>query len=66
MLCVWLTFFRGGNMKSNVTIYEKDGVRAELVDGEAILVYCEGVASLEMTLQEWKEISKAMEGYENA
>lgn len=49
-----------------MTIYDKDGVRAEIVDGEAILVYCEGVALLEMTLREWKEISEAMEGYENA
>lgn len=49
-----------------MTIYEKDGVRAELVDGEAVVVYCEGVALLEMTLREWKDISKAVEGYENA
>lgn len=48
-----------------MTIYEKDGLRAVIVDGEAVMIYCEGVASLEMTLQEWNEINEAMEGYEN-
>lgn len=47
----------------NTTIYEKDGLVAEVVDGEAILVYCEGVATIEMTLQEWNEISKSLEEY---
>ena len=45
-----------------MTIYDKDGLRAELLDNEAVMIYCEGVASIEMTMQEWKEINSAMEG----
>ena len=48
-----------------MTIYDKDGLRAVIVDGEAVMIYCEGVASLEMTMQEWNEINAAMEGLED-
>ena len=43
-------------------IYNRDGLRAVVLDNEAILVYCEGVATMEMTLQEWKDINTALEG----
>jgi hypothetical protein len=46
---------------TTITIYNKDGVRADLVDNEAVLVYGEGVALCEMTRDEWMAISKALE-----
>lgn len=48
-------------VSSSVTIYDKDGVRADLVDNEAVCVYGDGVAVLEMTRDEWNAISKALE-----
>ena len=48
-----------------MTIYDKDGLRAVIIDGEAVLIYCEGVASIEMTLHEWNDINEALEGYTN-
>ena len=47
------------------TIYDKDGLRAVLLDNEAVVIYCEGVATIEMTMQEWKEINAAMEVLED-
>jgi len=50
---------------TEITIYNSAGVRADLVDNEAIRVYCEGRESLEMTRDEWMAISKALEVHDD-
>jgi len=43
-----------------MTIYNKDGVTVELIDNEAIAVYVEGVASVEITLREFTDMANAV------
>lgn len=39
------------------TIYKHNGLRAELVEGEAIALYAENSHVLTMTIQEWRNIN---------
>ena len=39
------------------TIYKHNGLRAELVDGEAIALYAENSHMLTLTLDEWRNIN---------
>jgi len=48
-----------------MTIHNHEGLRAELVDNEAIALYAESVHCLTITLDEWNTINKAMEGMKN-
>lgn len=45
-----------------MTIYESNGLRADLIDNEAIAIYVEGVFCCEMTLQEWDAINTNLWG----
>lgn len=47
-----------------MTIYNQDGLRAELVDGEAIAIYIEDVFHCELPLSEWFAINRAIPSQE--
>lgn len=44
-----------------ITIYKQNGLRAEVVDGEAIALYSEGSHVLTMTIEEWRSINAVLE-----
>ena len=46
------------------TIYKHNGLRAELVDGEAIALYAENRHVLTMTIQEWRNINAELTAME--
>lgn len=46
------------------TIYHHEGLRAELIDNEAIALFAEGVYYLTVTLDEWRGINQALEALE--
>lgn len=46
------------------TIYKHNGLRAELVDGEAIALYAENSHVLTMTIQEWRNINAELTAME--
>lgn len=43
-----------------MTIYDHEGLRIELMDDDAVVIYVEGVRKLEMTLAEWVAANTAM------
>ena len=43
-----------------VTIYHKEGLRAELVDESAVALYIENVFRCEITLDEWNAVNAAI------
>lgn len=43
-----------------MTIYTHEGLRVDLVDGCALAIYVEDVFRLEMTLEEWFAINRAI------
>ena len=45
-------------------IYKHNGLRAELVDGEAIALYAESSHVLTMTTQEWRNINAELTAME--
>lgn len=46
------------------TVYEKDGLTVKRLDNDAVRLYLEGKPRCEMTLQEWRNVNKALEGAE--
>lgn len=46
------------------TIYNHNGLRAELVDNEAIALHAENSHVLTMTLQEWRNINAELTAME--
>ena len=46
------------------TIYKHNGLRAELVDGEAIALYAESSHMLTLTLDEWRNINAELTAME--
>ena len=43
-----------------MTIYTHEGLRVDLVDSAALAIYVEDVFRLEMTLDEWFAVSRAI------
>lgn len=43
-----------------MTIYTHEGLRVDLVDNAALAIYTEDVFRLEMTLEEWFAVSRAI------
>lgn len=43
-----------------MTAYDKNGVRAEVVDGCAVALYVEGALAVEMTLEEFNAVHAAI------
>ena len=46
------------------TIYKHNGLRAEMIDNEAIALYAENIHVLTMTLQEWRNINAELTAME--
>ena len=46
------------------TVYESEGLTVKKLDNDAVRMYLEGVPCCEMTLQEWRDVNKALEGVE--
>lgn len=44
-----------------MTIYDKEGLRCDVEDGEAVSIYLEGERCVTMTLSEWREINFMIE-----
>lgn len=44
------------------TVYDNNGLTVKRLDESAVGVYLEGVPYCEMTLQEWRDVNKALEG----
>lgn len=44
-----------------MTTYDHEGLRVELTDDDAVVIYVEGVLYVEMTRGEWLAISEALE-----
>lgn len=47
---------------TDITIHNKDGLTAKLIDNEAVDMYLFGSHVLTVTIQEWREINCALEG----
>ena len=46
------------------TVYERNGLTVKRLDNDAVCLYLEGKSRCEMTLQEWRDVNKALEGEE--
>ena len=46
------------------TVYDKEGLTVKIIDESAVRLYLEGVPCCEMTLQEWRDVNKALEDSE--
>lgn len=46
------------------TVYQRDGLTVKRLDNDAVCLYLEGAPICEMTLQEWRDVNKALEGVE--
>lgn len=46
------------------TVYDRDGLTVKRLDESAVGLYLEGVPYCEITLQEWRDVNKALEGSE--
>lgn len=46
------------------TIYKHNGLRAEMIDNEAIALYAENSHVLTMTVQEWRNINAELTAME--
>lgn len=46
------------------TVYQRDGLTVKRLDNDAVCLYLEGAPRCEMTLQEWRDVNKALEGVE--
>lgn len=46
------------------TIYKHNGLRAEMIDNEAIALYAENSHALTMTVQEWRNINAELTAME--
>ena len=46
------------------TVYERDGLTVKRLDNDAVCLYLEGKLRCEITLQEWRDVNKALEGVE--
>lgn len=46
------------------TVYDKEGLAVKIIDESAVRLYLEGKSCCEMTLQEWRDVNKALEGEE--
>ena len=42
------------------TVYDEEGLRAEIVDGEAVAIYVEGSLKLELTVAEFHAVAFAL------
>ena len=42
------------------TVYDEEGLRAEIVDGEAVAIYVEGALKLELTVAEFLAVAFAL------
>lgn len=54
----------GEQIENWQTVYDKEGLTVKLLDESAVRVYLEGVPCCELTLQEWRDVNKALEGME--
>jgi len=46
------------------TVYDKEGLTVKIIDESAVRLYLEGKPCCEMTLQEWRDVNKALEDSE--
>lgn len=42
------------------TVYDEEGLKAEIVDGEAVAIYVEGSLKLELTIDEFHAVAFAL------
>ena len=47
-----------------VRVYEQDGVEVFFIDNEAVAIYLGGVATVELTLSEWRNINAELTAME--